>query len=49
MEVPKIDPSLLWAEVTKLNDEQLEEVVKYKLAREGYVPDENREENYQCL
>ncbi len=49
VEVPEIERSLLCAEVTKLNDEQLKEIVEYKLAREGYVPDENREENYQCL
>ena len=49
VEVPEIDRSLLCADVTKLNDEQLKEIVEYKLAREGYVPDENREENYQCL
>lgn len=49
VEVPEIDRSLLRAEVTKLNDEQLKEIVKYRLAEDGYVPDENREENYQCL
>ena len=49
VEVPEIDRSLLRAEVTKLNDEQLKEIVRYKLAREGYLPDENREENFLCL
>ena len=48
VEVPEIDSSLLCAEVTKLNDEQLKEIVRYKLAKEGYLPDENREEILQC-
>ena len=49
VEVPEIDRSLLRAEVTKLTDEQLGEVIKCKLAKMGYVLNENREEILQCL
>jgi hypothetical protein len=50
VEVPEIDRMLLNTDVTKLSNEQLNEIVEYKLAVEGYLPDENiREEVLQCL
>lgn len=38
VEVPEIDRNLLLAEVTSLTDEELDEVVKYGLAEDGYIP-----------
>ena len=38
VKVPEMDHSLLRVEVTDLNDEQLDDVVKYGLAEDGYVP-----------